>query len=350
MIAIIRIIIFACLLSACAATPTSDPIDGKSLSVSSPLILEQRDCFNSEHDYATWIAEFMGERASPEFQQRIEQDFPQTVYEDYRRQLVCKRFIYRVDGLDIEGFYAAPKQVSENIPAIIYNRGGNAAFGTIHQGLLIRQILPLAKEGFFVIASQYRGSTPIKNNGSDEFGGRDINDLLAMLDIIDEADGVDSQHIGLYGWSRGGFMSFLAAKHSPRFSAIAVGGAPTDLWAELQTGLRPEMEQNVFSKRIPDYALDKQQALKDRSVVYWLEQLQSRAPILILHGNNDKNVRVDNALNLATKLQAANHPYKLIIYDGGDHGLTQYRHEVQQEVVNWFRKHLQQSISQPPNN
>lgn len=340
MLASIRIIIIASVLTACVAKPVLNSTESIDLSVSSPLILKQKDCFNPVHDYATWITEFMGEKASPEFQQRIARDFPEAVYEDYRNNLICKRFIYRVDGLSVEGFYAAPKQVSEDIPAIIYNRGGNASFGKITQGTIIRHILPLAKEGFFVIASQYRGSSSIKNNGTDEFGGRDINDVLALLDIIDDSAGVDHQRVGLYGWSRGGFMSFLAAKHSPRFSAIAVVGAPTDLWAELQTGLRPEMEQNVFSKRIPYYAQNKQQALKDRSVIYWLEQLQSQTPMLIMHGDKDKHVHVDNALNLASELQSAGQPYKLIIYEGGNHGLTQYRHQVLQEAANWFRTHL----------
>lgn len=340
MFAIIRIITIASLLSACVFAPQSDSPKRKSITLNSPLILDQSDCFNPALDYATWIQEFMGERASEDFRQRIEHDFPATTYEDYRKNLVCKRFIYHVDGLNIEGFYAAPKQVSEDIPAIVFNRGGNASFGNIHQGTMIRHILPLAKKGFFVIASQYRGSSPIENNGSDEFGGKDINDVLALLNIIDEVEGVDSKHIGLYGQSRGGFMSFLAAKNSPRFSAIAVLGAPTDLWAEQQSGVRPEMEQNVFSKRIPDYATNKQQALIDRSVVYWPDQLQSKAPILILHGNKDKNVRVDNALNLAAKLQSADHPYKLIIYDDGNHGLSQQHHEVLREIADWFRKHL----------
>lgn len=335
-----KIFILISLLTACTDSQQMKTATDITLKVSSSLVLKEKDCFNWGENYSQWVNGLMGDRASPEFQQRIERDLPLARYEEYRTQLVCKRFIYRVDGLDIEGFYAAPKHLKEKIPAIVFNRGGNGSFSKIQPGLLLNKILPLANEGYFVIASQYRGSGLNKNNGFDEFGGRDISDVLALLNIIDATTGVDNQRIGLYGWSRGGMMAFLAAKHSPRFSAIVVGGAPTDLWAELQTGLRPEMERNVFRKRIPGYAENKQQTLIDRSVVYWLDQLQSPAPILILHGDQDKHVRVINAQILAEKLREANHPHKLVIYDQGSHGLTEYKQEIHQETIAWFRKHL----------
>lgn len=337
---IARILLFAGLLSACSEQHAEDSLSGSALVVSSPLIMKEKDCFNWGENYAQWIKAFMGERTSPQFQQRIEQDIPPTLYEKYRTELVCKRFVYRVDGLDIEGIYAAPKQAQGRIPALIFNRGGNGSFGKIKPGIVVNKMLPLANEGYFVIASQYRGAGLNDNNGFDEFGGRDINDVLALLDIIDATTGVDPQRIGIYGWSRGGIMAFLAAKHSNRFSAIVVGGAPTDLWAELQTGLRPEMERNVFRKRIPDYQQNKQQTLIDRSVVYWLDELKSPAPMLILHGNNDQKVRVDNAVLLAQKLASRQYPHKLVIFEQGDHGLTQYEQKVHQEIIDWLRKYL----------
>ncbi|WP_191966548.1 S9 family peptidase [Cellvibrio sp. KY-YJ-3] len=337
---IVRILILTGLLSACSDQREGSALQGSALVVSSPLIMKEKDCFNWGENYAQWIKAFMGERSSPQFQQRIEQDIPPTLYEKYRTELVCKRFVYRVDGLDIEGIYTAPKQVKGKTPALIFNRGGNGSFGKIKPGIVLNKMLPLASEGYFVIASQYRGAGLNNNNGFDEFGGRDIHDVLALLDIIDATTGVDPQRIGLYGWSRCGMMAFLAAKHSDRFSAIVVGGAPTDLWAEVQTGLRPEMERNVFRKRIPNYQQDKQQTLIDRSVVYWLDELKSPAPILILHGDNDQKVRVENALSLAEKLAARTYPHKLVIYKQGDHGLTRHKQQVHQETIDWLRKYL----------
>jgi dipeptidyl aminopeptidase/acylaminoacyl peptidase len=344
MIALLRIIIVASLLTACASAKLENTSTDITVAVSSPLIVREKNCFEWGANYAAWVTTQMGAKASPKLQQRIERNFPQALYDEYSNNLICKRFIYRVDGLMVEGFYAAPKQVITKIPAIIFNRGGNGSFSKIGRGLMLNKILPLANEGFFVIASQYRGAGSTKNNGFDEFGGRDINDVLALLEIIDATKGVDNQSVGLYGWSRGGIMSFLAAKHSSRFSAIAVGGAPTDLWASLQAGWRPEMER-VYRKRIPHYTENKQQSLVDRSAVYWLDELQSPAPVLILHGNNDENVHVSDALRLAEKLQEANRSYKLIIYDEGNHGLIKQKDEVHQEVIKWFRKHFPVSVN-----
>jgi len=76
---------------------------------------------------------------------------------------------------------AKPKETG-NYPCVIYNRGGNRDFG----GLLVAHgaitLGKLAKEGYVVIASQYRGNGG--SEGQEEFGGKDVNDLF----ILDEND------------------------------------------------------------------------------------------------------------------------------------------------------------------
>ena len=60
-------------------------------------------------------------------------------------------------------------------------------------------------------------------------GGADLHDLINVVAVIKEIPYADSTRLFLYGESRGGIMSLLAAKHDFPARAIAVWGAITDL-------------------------------------------------------------------------------------------------------------------------
>lgn len=273
---------------------------------------------------------------------RFQTRFPENKYDEYKENLDCDFINYPVGELIVDGVFIRPKNAHGTaLPVVIVNRGGNATFGTWNISRLFHTVLPLANEGFAIIASQYRGSrigdeSALK--GQDEFGGDDINDVLTLIELVDEIPGLDSTRIGMFGWSRGGMMTYLAATKTDRLRAIAVGGTPTDLAAELF--LRPAMEK-VFEARIPDYAENKNAALEARSASRWADELPRTLPILILHGQSDKSVSLASALRMAAILQELKHPFKMVVYENGSHGLTEYSDEIRFELSTWFRGKLE---------
>jgi len=64
---------------------------------------------------------------------------------------------YLSDGLKVRGLLVRPKEKG-NYPCIIYNRGGNRNFGALTIATAAIRLGELAKEGYIVIASQYRGN------------------------------------------------------------------------------------------------------------------------------------------------------------------------------------------------
>lgn len=70
---IVSILILTGLLSACSEQREGGASSASALVVASPLIIKEKDCFNWGENYAQWVKAFMGERASPQLQQRIEQ-------------------------------------------------------------------------------------------------------------------------------------------------------------------------------------------------------------------------------------------------------------------------------------
>lgn len=40
-------------------------------------------------------------------------------------------------------------------------------------------------------------------------------------------------------------------------------------------------------------------------------------------------------------------PYRLIMFEGGDHGISEHRTEVNEEMLNWFDRYLKNDESLP---
>ncbi|MFI0431213.1 alpha/beta hydrolase family protein [Mariniflexile sp. HMF6888] len=249
---------------------------------------------------------------------------------------------YISDGLKIKGLMAKPKKAG-NYPCVIYNRGGNRDFGSLkvyHGAITLGQI---AKEGYVVIASQYRGNGG--SEGKEEFGGKDVNDIIILPQVLKEIQGTDTERIGMYGWSRGGMMTYIALSKMDEIKAVVVGGALSDALSMMED--RPEMETNVMAELIPNYANSKDTEIEKRSAIKWVDKFPKDVPILMLHGNADWRVKPEQSLNLALEFEKHRIPYRLIMFEGGDHGISEHEKEVDKQVINWFNRFLKNNGELP---
>ena len=297
-------------------------------------IKEQKNCFSWVFtDYSSWR-----NASDKSNKEKLQFDalFGEEKFNHYKKNLSCSTFKYEVDGNVVHGYVIKPKLPKNKLPVLIFNRGGNANFGRIYFPRMFLDLFPIAKEGFVIIGSNYRG-TFSKNTLLDEFGGKDVNDVTALLDYIPSIGGADAQRIGMYGHSRGGMQTFLALKQMKNIKAIATIAGPTDLLKELE--FRPFMEK-IYTRQIPDYEKNKAAELEKRSVLKWVNKLSPSVPILLLHGEDDKRVSVNNSIALADALAKNNIPHKLVLYPEGDHGLTKNREKANNELVSWFHKYL----------
>src|SRR5215471_6554716 len=112
--------------------------------------------------------------------------------------------VYLSDGLKVKGFLAIPKKAG-HYPCLIFNRGGNREFGAINDATLFRLLAVPASWGYIVAASQYRGNAG--GEGKEEFGGKDVDDIINLIPSFGSVKGADTSRIGIFGWSRGGMMT-----------------------------------------------------------------------------------------------------------------------------------------------
>ena len=245
------------------------------------------------------------------------------------------KITYESDALKINGYMLGPKG-KKSVPCIIMARGGNRDFSAWTDTNVVG-LATLADAGYFLIASNYRGAGG--SEGQDEFGGRDVNDILNLFPMIDSLkEEIDPTRIGISGASRGGMMTYLTLARTKRVSAVVITSGIADL--ENNGRERPEMEKNVFAELIPGYATNRVTALQSRSALRWPEKLAKDTPILLLAGTGDWRVNPMDSLHMAEKLYKLKHPYRLMVFEGGDHGLSEFALERRQIIREWFDRYL----------
>lgn len=253
------------------------------------------------------------------------------------RQTELWDITYESDGLRIKGVLAYPRDSHrDGYPCIVYNRGGRSDFGAITPETVIRTLARIASWGYVVIASQYRGN--MGSGGKDEYGGRDIHDVLNLIPLLERIASADPTRIGIMGRSRGGLLTYQALALTNRFSAAIVTAGIADFFDLVSR--RPRMEQEVLIELVPEFNQTREQALLSRSPIYWVERLCKTTPLLLLHGSADWRVHPTQAIRMALALYEQRHPFRLVFLEGADHDLTEFRCEVFQMYRSWLDRYV----------
>lgn len=261
--------------------------------------------------------------------------YPKKVYERLtnRSDFECLRIKYISDGLKVVGFIYKPKQLyGKKYPAIIYNRGGVGETSKIGIETILN-FQNLASEGFIILATQYRGNDG--GEGKDEFGGADVNDIVNLVPLARSLGYVDMNNLFMWGFSRGGMMTFLAIKNGMPIKAAATVGATLDFTSP---GPLPPQAVQRLKNLWPEYESRAEEHRTNRSAMKWPERIN--VPILILHGGADRNVSASEVLAFAQRLQELGKVYELMIYAGDDHGLSLNRADAEGRIVRWFKKYI----------
>jgi dipeptidyl aminopeptidase/acylaminoacyl peptidase len=265
--------------------------------------------------------------SSPYWYQFSENDTLKTNYK-YLNKLDFYAITYQSDSSIVKGITVEPKKKGV-FPVVIFNRGGNSKFAELDASTLIYFTAKLAEQGYIIIASNYREQ--------EEYGGEDINDVLYLTETIKEIKKADTSRIGMFGWSRGGMMTYLALQKSDKIKTAIVGNGPSDLFKIAE--YRPFVEEKVFADFIPNYWENKETELKKRSVVYWADELSKQSSLLILCGTKDRSCPHEQAEKISLLLEKIEYDYLLMKFET-DHTFSGKKEELSREVIKWFNERL----------
>lgn len=256
---------------------------------------------------------------------------PVDVEAAFQGKVEVERIDYLVDELRVVGFIVKPLSAHQQpVPVMIYNRGGNREYGKIDSERL-RRLCSYAARGYVVLASQYRGNDG--GEGREEFGGADVRDVFALSRLADTLPEADAARKVMVGFSRGGMMTYICIRQRIDILAAAVVGAPADLLRQPQPFPMDQIHADLIGDRVQDA-----DRFHDRSALCWPDQLN--IPLLIMHGENDDRVDVQDSIELAQRLSELGKEHKFVSYPGGDHRLSKFEAARDQELFNWFGKYL----------
>ncbi|MBS1560666.1 MAG: alpha/beta fold hydrolase [Bacteroidetes bacterium] len=239
---------------------------------------------------------------------------------------------YMSNGLRIKAWLALPPAGPATFPAIIFNRGGSGPRGALTAEGAMQYAGLYASWGYVCIASNYRGVGG--SEGGEEWGAGDVDDAMHVLPLLESLGYVDADRIGLIGGSRGGMMALMMLRRTQRFRAAATICAPTMIHAtDSAAYIRKTMVKHLAADA------DVQREAEVRSAVLWAHELSKSTPLLVMHGTGDKRVSPDHGLHLGLALQAAHHPYRLIMYENADHVLAGRRRESNTDL-RWWMDHF----------
>ena len=263
-------------------------------------------------------------------------------------------------GVDMKMDIAMPAGEGP-FPAVLYVHGGGWKGGDKSDGAMFATVL--AAGGYVAASANYRMIPEHKWPAQLE----DIKCAIRYLRAHARELKIDPNTIGLVGHSAGGHVALMAAlvdasegfegsggnaDQSSRVQAVVDMSGPTDLrtWK-----YRPEIAK-LFVK---EFGGDGDQLLawllgtSDRTAVVMADASPvthanaGDPPVLILHGDMDPVVPIEQARVLADALQKAGVEYKLVILDG-DHGLSgEAGMKAALEIQAFFAMHLKGGVGGP---
>ena len=246
--------------------------------------------------------------------------------------IVPKQVVFKSDdGLDIHGQLFVPKNQTERGPALIFTHGG-----PIRQMLLGWHYMQyyynaygmnqyLASKGYTVLSVNYRlgimyGRAFREPPKSVWRGASEYQDVIAGAKFLQTLENIDPQRIGLWGGSYGGFLTAMGlARNSDIFKAGVDFHGVHD-WATFLSMWAEEAEAKNAGVA-PDAKEARELAFKSSpvaSIAKW------GSPVLLIHGDDDRNVPFQQTTDLVEKLRAQKVVFEELIIPDEIHDLLRW--------------------------
>jgi dipeptidyl aminopeptidase/acylaminoacyl peptidase len=185
----------------------------------------------------------------------------------------------------------------------------------------------LASRGFIVLSVNYRLGIGYgyefhqpKNGGAR--GAGEYQDVLAGGKYLQARPDVDGSRIGIWGGSYGGYLTALAlGRNSDVFAAgVDIHGVHTRMNAPSEAqDIAASIGDGITRAQLEEAARVAWESSPNAYVKTW------RSPVLLIHGDDDRNVRVDQTVDLVQRLKAKGVRYEELIIPDDIHDFLLYR-------------------------
>jgi dipeptidyl aminopeptidase/acylaminoacyl peptidase len=306
----------------------------------------QRFVFTSSdrHPPEVWLGEFTYEGGMLTSSNRKRLTELNPILKDTLELAHTERMRYEsADGWQIDALFTQPlKHKGDTLPPLIVNvHGGPSGAWSDDWDNYRSQMLAVA--GFAVLRPNVRGGLGRGAAFSDavlgDMGGKDFQDILNGVDYLIGQGLVDGNRVGIMGWSYGGFMTAWAVTQTTRFKAAVMGAGICDFHSfHAQTNI-PDWDMRYLSNRVVSPA-EHPEIYREQSAITYVSRVKT--PTLIVHGERDDCVPVNQAYAFYRALCEQNVPTELVVYPREGHGLNEREHigDYQERLLRWFEKYV----------
>ena len=271
-------------------------------------------------------------------QAALPRDFPSA------ELVVPQQVVFKAeDGQEVHGqlFLPPGARASARLPAVIFMHGGPSRqmlagwhyMYYYHNAYGFNQYL--AGLGYAVLSVNFRSGTGYgrafrmaPKRGAR--GASEYQDILAAARYLRGRDDIDDKRVGLWGGSYGGYLTALGLARDSDLFAAGVDLHGVHDWS-----------QRISGASWIDYgSRDAQKVALEASPVGSVQKW--RSPVLLIHGDDDRNVSFSQTVDLARRLREQKVEFEQIVFPDDVHDFLLHRHWLRAyaAAADFFDRHL----------
>ncbi len=246
------------------------------------------------------------------------------------------------DGLELHGFMTVPAHAAgAKLPLVVLPHGG--PHGPYDSWFFDEDAQFLASRGYAVLQVNFRGSGGrgilFQQAGYRQWGGKIVDDLEDGTRWAIAQGEVDGGRVCAYGASFGAYASMMLAARDSAMVKCAVGYIGV---YDLKLLAKPQNNRNdtFVTNTVKKYVGDDRAELDRNSPVNLATQI--KAPVLLIHGGNDKRAPVEHAHAMRAALTAAGRAPEWFLAPNEGHGFydTANRTAFYEKLEAFLDKHI----------
>ena len=222
-------------------------------------------------------------------------------------------------GISLNGYMIKPPKFNKKnkYPVFMYVYGGpESQRATDQYEYSSREawFQMLAQMGYLVVCVDNRGT----GNRGEEFrkatymqlGKLETEDQIDAALYLSKQPYVDSDRIGIFGSSYGGYMSLLCLFKGADIFKMAISVAPVTSWRYYDT---------IYTERFMRTPQENPSGYDDNSPINHADKMKGK--LLLVHGMADDNVHLQNSVELIEKLVQSGKQFDMQFYPNKNHGI-----------------------------
>ena len=263
--------------------------------------------------------------------------------------LPIETFDFTSNGDELTGYVLLPKDFDKKkkYPTLLSVHGGPK---TEFSDIFHHEHQMFASAGYIVIYTNPHGSSGRGVKFSDirgRYGDIDYDDLMTFTDLaIEKYPQIDTEKMGVYGGSYGGFMTNWTIGHTDRFAA-ACSQRSISNWTSFY-GV-----SDIGYYFAPDQTAsdmwDNLDKMWDQSPIKYAPKVTT--PTLFIHSDEDYRCPLEQGLQMYTRIKENGTDTKMYIFHGENHELSRSgkpkgRIKRLEAIKEWFDKYLKDESKQ----